>query len=106
MYTGALAIPVTVIHPHPLVAAAGLVMALVAVAVAALAPALDAARVPPAEAMRGLQPPQRGGVGALDASSPSSVACRRRPSWSCAAPCAILAAASPPWPASCSPWCW
>jgi putative ABC transport system permease protein len=66
MYTGALAIPVTVIHPHPLVAVAGLAMALVAVAVAALAPALDAARVPPAEAMRGLQPPQRGGVGALE----------------------------------------
>lgn len=66
MYTGALAIPITVIHPHPLVAAAGLAMALVTVALAALAPALDAARVPPAEAMRGLQPPQRGRASALE----------------------------------------
>jgi len=66
LYTGALAIPVTVIHPHPLVAAAGLAMALVAVALAALAPALDAARVAPAEAMRGLQPPQRGHASAVE----------------------------------------
>ena len=66
LYTGALAIPITVIHPHPLVAAAGLAMALVTVALAALAPALDAARVAPAEAMRGLQPPRRGGASALE----------------------------------------
>ncbi len=59
-YTGALAIPITVIHPHPLVAAAGLAMALVTVALGALAPALDAARVAPAEAMRGVQPASRG----------------------------------------------
>ena len=64
LYTGALAIPITVIHPHPLVAAAGLAMALITVALAALAPALDAARVAPAEAMRGLQPPRRGSASA------------------------------------------
>jgi len=66
LYTGALAIPITVIHPHPLVAAAGLAMALVTVALAALAPALDAARVAPAEAMRGLQPPRGGRASALE----------------------------------------
>jgi putative ABC transport system permease protein len=66
MYTGALAIPITVIRPHPLVAAAGLAMALATVALAALAPALDAARMAPAEAMRGLQPPQRGHASAVE----------------------------------------
>lgn len=66
LYTGALAIPITVIHPHPLVAATGLAMALFTVALAALAPALDAARVAPAEAMRGVQPPRRGHASALE----------------------------------------
>ncbi len=56
LYTQALSIPVTVIRPHPLVGAVGVVLALAAVAVGALAPALDAARVPPAEAMRGVRP--------------------------------------------------
>ncbi|MEJ2288794.1 MAG: FtsX-like permease family protein, partial [Deinococcales bacterium] len=65
-YTGALAIPITVIHPHPLVAAAGLGMALVTVALGALAPALDAARVAPSEAMRGVQPASRGGRSPLE----------------------------------------
>ena len=66
LYTGALAIPVTVIRPHPLVALTGLAMALIAVAIAALAPALDAARVAPSEAMRGVQPIGRGGVAPLE----------------------------------------
>jgi len=66
LYTGALKIPLTVITPHPLVALSGVAMALVAVAVAALAPALDASRVPPAEAMRGVQPPTRGAPSALE----------------------------------------
>jgi putative ABC transport system permease protein len=66
MYTGALKIPITVIHPHPLVALTGFLMAVAAVAVAALAPALDAARVPPAEAMRGVQPVMRGGPSLIE----------------------------------------
>ena len=70
LYTGALKIPVTVIEPHPLVALAGVCMAVAAVAVAALAPALDAARVSPAEAMRGVQPVGRGGRSALERALP------------------------------------
>ncbi len=66
LYTGALKIPMTVIHPHPWVALAGLLMALVAVAIAALAPALDAARVAPSEAMRGVRPAGGGGPGLLE----------------------------------------
>lgn len=60
-YTQALTIPVTVIRAHPLVALLGLLMALVAVTLGTLAPALDAARVAPAEAMRGSLPGGRGG---------------------------------------------
>ena len=71
-YTGALAIPITVIHPHPLVAAAGLAMALVTVALGALAPALDAARVAPSEAMRGVQPSSHGGPSPLERLLPFS----------------------------------
>lgn len=70
LYTGALKIPLTVIEPHPLVALAGACMAVAAVAAAALAPALDAARVSPAEAMRGVQPLSRGGRSAVERALP------------------------------------
>ncbi len=60
-YTDALAIPVTVVELHPLVALAGLALALVAVTLGSLSPALEAARVAPAEAMRGPLPASRGG---------------------------------------------
>jgi len=60
-YTQALTIPVTLIRAHPFVALLGLGMALCAVILGTLAPALDAARVAPAEAMRGSLPAGRGG---------------------------------------------
>ena len=60
-YTAALAIPVTVVEVHPLVALLGVVLALLAVTLGSLGPALDAARVAPAEAMRGALPTSRGG---------------------------------------------
>ncbi len=59
-YTQALTIPVTVIQPHPLVALLGVALALLAVTLGTLAPALNAARVAPAEAMRGSVPMGRG----------------------------------------------
>ncbi|MDT3680911.1 MAG: FtsX-like permease family protein [Truepera sp.] len=59
-YTQALTIPVTIIGSHPLAALLGVVVALVAVTLGTLAPALDAARVAPAEAMRGSVPVGRG----------------------------------------------
>lgn len=60
-YTEALAIPVTVVELHPLIALAGLLLAVLAVALGSLSPALDAARVAPAEAMRGALSTSRGG---------------------------------------------
>lgn len=61
LYTAQLSIPITVIETHPLVDLAGVAMALLAVAVATLAPARDAARVTPSRAMGGVAPSRRGG---------------------------------------------
>jgi putative ABC transport system permease protein len=60
LYTDMLAVPVTVIRFHPATLVAGVVLGLVATALAALAPALFASRVQPAEAMRGETPGGRG----------------------------------------------
>ncbi|MHB1131531.1 MAG: FtsX-like permease family protein [Chloroflexota bacterium] len=59
-YTGALSIPITVIRLQPLTALAGTDLALVAGVLAAARPALGAARVLPAEAMRGVAPTSGG----------------------------------------------
>jgi putative ABC transport system permease protein len=59
-YTAAISIPVTVIGFYPETPATGIAMATVVGALAALAPALAAFRVPPAEAMRGIAPIGRG----------------------------------------------
>ncbi len=69
-YTQALTIPVTVVQPHPLVALLGLLMALVAVTLGTLAPALDAARVAPVEAMRGSLPSGSSGTSWLERLAP------------------------------------
>ena len=61
LYTSQLSIPITVIQAHPLVDLAGVAMALLAVTVATLAPALDAARVTPSRAMGGAAPSRQGG---------------------------------------------
>ncbi|MCJ7724867.1 MAG: FtsX-like permease family protein, partial [Acidimicrobiia bacterium] len=60
LYTGLLAIPVTLVEFYPATLAIGVVFGLAAAALAALAPALFASRVQPAEAMRGGAPPGRG----------------------------------------------
>ncbi|MBU1866616.1 MAG: FtsX-like permease family protein [Actinobacteria bacterium] len=60
LYTGLLAIPVTLVKFYPATLAGGVVIGLMAAALAALAPALFASRVQPAEAMRGNTPPGRG----------------------------------------------
>lgn len=59
-YTAAIAIPVTVTGFYPETPALGVAMATVVGALAALAPALAAFRIPPAEAMRGFTPIGRG----------------------------------------------
>ena len=61
-YTEELAIPVHLTEAHPLTIVLGLVFAVVAGVLSALAPALDAARLVPAEAMRAFAPPSRGGA--------------------------------------------
>ncbi|HUU61340.1 MAG TPA: ABC transporter permease [Acidimicrobiia bacterium] len=60
LYTGMLSVPVTVIRFHPATLVVGVVVGVVATSLAALAPALFAARVAPAEAMRGETPGGRG----------------------------------------------
>jgi putative ABC transport system permease protein len=60
LYTGMLAIPVTVVGFYPATLGVGLAIGLAAAALAALAPALFASRVQPAEAMRGGSPPGGG----------------------------------------------
>jgi len=60
LYTSMLSVPVTVVRFHPATLAAGVVIGLVATSTAALAPALFASRVQPAEAMRGETPGGRG----------------------------------------------
>jgi putative ABC transport system permease protein len=62
LYTGMLSVPVTVIRFHPPTLVAGVAIGVVATSLAALAPALFASRVQPAEAMRGETPGGRGRV--------------------------------------------
>jgi putative ABC transport system permease protein len=64
MYTGMLAIPVTLIEFHPVNAIGGVLFGVGAAFVAALAPALVASRIRPAEAMRG-ETPTGGGRSSL-----------------------------------------
>ena len=64
MYTGMLAIPVTLIEFHPINAIGGILFGVGAAFVAALAPALVASRIRPAEAMRG-ETPTGGGRSSL-----------------------------------------
>ena len=62
VYTGAISIPVTVTTARISTAAIGVVFALVAGALSALAPAMRAAKIAPAQAMRGLVPAGKGGA--------------------------------------------
>jgi putative ABC transport system permease protein len=69
-YTVAIAIPVTVIQVHPETLGSGVAMAVAIGALAALAPALAAFRIPPAEAMRGVAPLRSGGRTLLERALP------------------------------------
>jgi putative ABC transport system permease protein len=60
VYTGFLAVPVTLIRFYPATLVAAVLFGLVAAGLAALAPALVASRVQPAEAMRGETPTGKG----------------------------------------------
>ncbi len=60
LYTGAIDIPITIIHVRASTLAIGVVFGLVAGAVSALAPAMRAAKISPATAMRGFVPPGKG----------------------------------------------
>ncbi len=62
LYTGAIAVPVTVIRVRPETVVIGLLIGVAAATLAAFAPALRAARTSPAEAMRGTGPVGRGGI--------------------------------------------
>jgi len=62
LYTGALSVPATVITARWSTALIGVVFALVAGALSALAPAMRAAKLIPAQAMRGLVPAGKGGA--------------------------------------------
>ncbi len=66
VYTSAISVPLTVIRFSPWTALIGVAIALLAGAVAAAAPARAAARVMPAEAMRGFSPPSGGGGSLLE----------------------------------------
>ncbi|WP_433461418.1 FtsX-like permease family protein [Spirillospora sp. CA-128828] len=61
LYADAIGLPETLVSVRASTVAAGLVFGVVAGALAALAPAVSAARVPPAEAMRGAVPSSGGG---------------------------------------------
>lgn len=65
MYTDAIGIPVTQVSVRLSTVAVGLAFGLLAGALSALAPALAASRIPPAEAMRGVAPVAHGGRGLL-----------------------------------------
>ena len=62
LYTAAISIPVTVTTARVSTAVIGIIFALVAGALSALAPAIRAARIAPAQAMRGLIPSGKGGA--------------------------------------------
>ena len=65
-YTGAISVPIQVIKLRPETILAGFAFALIAGALSALAPAMRAARMTPAEAMRGPMPSGRGGPALLE----------------------------------------
>lgn len=65
-YTSAIAVPVTVTGFYPETPATGIAMATAVGALAALAPALAAFRIPPAEAMHGIAPIGRGSRALLE----------------------------------------
>ncbi|MGE5291558.1 MAG: ABC transporter permease [Micromonosporaceae bacterium] len=79
LYTKAIGLPVTLVSARASTVAGGLAFGLVTGALAALAPALSASRVPPAEAMRGLVPATRGGRGPLARAEHAIPAARRLP---------------------------
>jgi putative ABC transport system permease protein len=79
LYTHAIGIPDTLVSIHPATILGGLAFALAAGGIAALAPAISAARIPPAEAMRGITPLTRGGRGPLAALQRLAPATRRLP---------------------------
>ena len=62
LYTAAISIPVTVTTARASTAAIAVIFALVAGALSALAPAMRAAKIAPAQAMRGLIPSGKGGA--------------------------------------------
>jgi putative ABC transport system permease protein len=66
LYTGILAIPVTLVEIHPANALGGVMFGVGAAFLAALAPALVAARIRPAEAMRGETPTGGGRASVLE----------------------------------------
>ncbi|HEY5988241.1 MAG TPA: FtsX-like permease family protein, partial [Streptosporangiaceae bacterium] len=79
VYTSSIGVPLTVVSARVSTVAGGLAFGLVTGALAALAPAFSAARVPPAEAMRGLVPATRGGRGLLARAERAIPAARRLP---------------------------
>jgi putative ABC transport system permease protein len=79
LYTKAIGLPLTVVSARAFTVAAGLAFGLVTGALAALAPAVSAARVPPAEAMRGVVPATRGGRGLLARAEHAIPAARHLP---------------------------
>ena len=79
LYTKAIGLPLTVVSARASTVAVGLAFGLVTGALAALAPAFSAARVPPAEAMRGLVPATRGGRGLLARAERAIPAARHLP---------------------------
>lgn len=60
VYTDFISVPITVIRFYPLTLFAAIFLGLLATVVAALAPALSASRLSPAESMRGSTPPGKG----------------------------------------------
>ncbi len=66
LYTSAIAVPVTIIRVRPETIAIGVLIGILAGALAAAAPALRAARMSPAEAMRGSAPAGRGGISLIE----------------------------------------
>ena len=79
LYTKAIGLPLTLVSARAATVAGGLAFGLVTGALAALAPALSAARVPPAEAMRGVVPATRGGRGLLARAEHAIPAARHLP---------------------------
>lgn len=79
VYTKSIGVPLTLVSARASTVAAGLAFSLVTGALAALAPAVSAARVPPAEAMRGLVPATCGGRGLLARAERAIPAARHLP---------------------------